>query len=65
MLRLQKEYYKNGKLKSLVPYKNGVMNGTAKFYVYDTDGKFIAETDKVYENGKLKKTSTSYNCPSF
>lgn len=58
-----REYYKNGKLKSEIPYKNGDINGVEK--EYDENGELVAIDTLVngqgsgvirtyYANGKVK-----------
>lgn len=58
---LSTNYYKNGNIKSILPYKNGKRNGTAKFY--DEEGKLISIieylNDKETDREELNKMHNS------
>jgi len=59
---IAKSYYKNGKLKSEIPFKNGKRSGMIKHYYENgnlqveapwSDGKISGLSKSYYENGKL------------
>ena len=54
----KREYYASGKLLSIINYKDGVRNGSSKYFWDYGAWAIMSEVD--YKNGKLIGTSKSY-----
>lgn len=55
--KVDKDYYENGNLKSELPYKNGKLNGTARWYYEDG----VIQLEVPYVDDQIEGVNTRYH----